>query len=294
MSIAAYDLFTDFGSEMVYVPINRNEFITPFPKRRPKSPALLKDRLSVVEYFKAYGFSVTNRDRLDDYHERAKAQQDTTAFIFDHYVDVRPLLQWLRSQMPSDKKKLKRGCDFSGEFATCNQYQQELIKRLAFEHKGSAISKKISQPEWEYLRGGWLEEYLYRSIRDAVPPGAHVDIGMNIRCEDPQKVQNEFDVVFCYENALYLVECKSLGAIEGNEQHMGGTIRDFLYKMGALRQNFGLTPRAFLATTSEEVLAHNGDLKPDLAKRAGQFSTEILPLLKNRDVKAYFREKVFK
>jgi len=30
-----------------------------------------------------------------------------------------------------------------------------------------------------------------------------------------------------------------------------------------------------------------------LAERGRQFSTEILPLLKNRDVKAYFKEKIF-
>ncbi len=35
MSIAAYEYFKDFSSKMIYVPIPKNEFITPFPKKSP-------------------------------------------------------------------------------------------------------------------------------------------------------------------------------------------------------------------------------------------------------------------
>ena len=294
MSIAAHDFFTDFGSEMVYVPIPKNEFLTPFPKRRPKNPTLLNDRLSVVEYFAAYGFKVINQSKLDGYQEQANARKDLTEFIFAHYQDIRPLLVWFRDQLHSVKAaKLKKGYDLKGKFISACKYQKEMLERLGYQWEEYEISKKVFEPEWDYLRGGWLEEHLFLSVRNAVPQGASADVRLNVRCEDPSKLQNEFDVVFSYENTLFLIECKSLGAAEGNEQHIGGTISDFLYKLGALRRNFGLTPRAFLATTSEDVLDNTGNLKPNLVERGRQFLTEILPLLKNMDVTAYFKEKIF-
>ncbi|MGV8073750.1 MAG: Card1-like endonuclease domain-containing protein [Syntrophobacteraceae bacterium] len=293
MSIAAYDFFTtEFGSRMVYVPIGKNEFVTPYPKRRPQSPTQLEDRLSVIKYLAAYGFKVTNQSQLEQFRLRAESRHDTTRFIFDHYTDIRPLLQWFRDRLHKIKDKdLKKGYDLSDRFISESSRQKELLERLGFSWKGSQIEKKVFKPDWEYLRGGWLEEYLYFCIRDAAPPG--VDVQLNVVCENPKKVRNEFDVVFTHENVLYLVECKSLGAPIGNEQHVGGTIQDFLYKLGALSKNFGLTPRAFLATTSEKVLDKTGNLKSDLIERGKQFSAEIVPLITVRDVGAYFKEKVF-
>ncbi len=296
MSIAAYDFFkSNFGSEMLYVPIPKNEFVTPFPVRRQRAPAFLEERLSVVEYFTAYGFRVINEHNLDMHRRQAEAREDTTNFIFDHYPDIFPLLRFFRDQIRPIEKKLKadRGYPFSGAFTAENERQAGLLERLGFEYRGTEVNRVIFKADWEYLRGGWLEEYLFTCIRDAAPPGVHADILLNVRCKDPQGVENEFDVVFAFENALHLVECKSLEAAEGDEQHIGGTINDFLYKLGALRRHFGLTPRAFLATTSKDVLDGKGGLKKNLVERGRQFSTEIVALKTERDLKGYFRKKVF-
>lgn len=289
MSIGAYDLFKDFGSTMVYIPIPKNEYLIPFPKRRPKEPVPLQTRLSVAEYLSAYGFSVTNRRQLPEQAKRARSRKERTALLFQHYNELMPMLRWIREGvLPQEKSARRKGCDFADRFQVGSDIQHCFLNQLGFRQEGNVFRKWIDKHEWEYLRGGWLEEFLYLTLYDILPD--HADILLNVRCEDPQRTGNEFDVIFTLENALYLVECKSLGAAEGNEQGTGATINAFLYKLGALQRNFGLTPTSFLATTSPDVIGADGLVKPRLVERGNQFRTKIIPLLQITDLPQYLRD----
>lgn len=290
MSIAAYDVFMDFGSEMVYLPIPRNEILTPFPKRRPRQPVAFAERLSVQEYLTAYGFKIGNRSKLEPYQDRCRSRKDVTHFLFAHYQNIQPLLKALGAVIrPLKKHVLKRGYDFKMRFEIENQPQAEFLSMMHFELDGTEIRKTIKEEDWEFLRGGWLEERLFLAVDAALPSGK--DILINVMCEDPFGNRNEFDVLFTLENVLYLIECKSLGAPEGGENDVSASINTFLYKLGALRQNFGLTPRAFLATTSPDILDSRGNVKAHLIERGKQFSTEIIPLLLTNDLEQYFQQR---
>jgi hypothetical protein len=287
MSIASYDFFTDFGSEMIYVPIPRNEYLTPFPKRRSRDPIPLGVRLTVDECLTAYGFSISNAKQLEKAREIAGSRSEATRFLFSRYQELRPLLKWMGDLMrPLKRTQLKKGYDFEGLFDVENEAQRQLLKSFSFRDDGGRVTRKIDEAERDYLRGGWLEERLFLAAREVLPPTS--DVQLNVQCQDPQGNKNEFDILFALDNILHLVECKSLGAAEGTEEQVGGTINDFLYKLGALRQNFGLTPKAFLATTAETVLDKNGDLKTHLTERARQFGTRIIPLLEVPDPESYF------
>ncbi len=288
MSIAAYDLFSSFGSEMVYVPIPRNEFLTPFPKRRPRKPTPLKARLSVTEYLTAYGFTVSNEARLAGYRKEAEAREVMTRFIFQNYEALFPLLKWLGNELrPLKSNQVQKGYDFSGIFQISTDVEAEFLKNLKFDKDGDRFCKRIYKTDWTYLRGGWLEDRLYLAVREALPSSANVEL--NVVCKDPKGNQNEFDVLFTLDNALYLVECKSLSASEGGGEKIG--IPEFLYKLGALRQSFGLTPRAYLATTADSILDKSGQVKSHLIERAGQFSTKLIPLLVMKDIEGFFRNE---
>ncbi|MCK8603009.1 Card1-like endonuclease domain-containing protein [Desulfoferrobacter suflitae] len=288
MAIAAYDVFMDFGSEMVYLPIPKNEILTPFPKRRPRPPVALHERLCVQEYLTAYGFKTTNRNKIEHHKQRCRSRTQLTRHLLAHYRDLHPLLEALGDQVrPLRKSALKRGCEIQMAFECRNHHESEFLSLMGFRHEGQQIGKTIHREEWEYLRGGWLEERLFLAVDEALPHGG--DICLNVMCEDPAGNRNEFDVLFTLDNVLYLVECKSLGRLQDDEKDI---INAFLYKLGALRQNFGLTPKAFLATTSPGVLDEHGNLKQHLAERGRQFSTEIIPLLKTDDLEAYFRERL--
>jgi hypothetical protein len=288
MSIAAFDLFTDFGSQMIYVPISKNQYLTPFPKRRHLAPTALGARLSVAEYLTAYGFSITNRKNLENQKQQATARESTTRHLYANYTAIRPLLNALRSVLPAKKTKaLKRGHELKFNPPPSNAATDEFIAMMAFEPKGSTISKVIHESEWNYLRGGWLEERVFLAMREVLSPEISVELGISYT--DMQGNQNELDVLCACDNVLYLVECKSLGAIEGSEEIMGGTINDFLYKLGVLRQQFGLTPRAFLATTAEEVFDSKGKLEPRILERGRQLRIQVIPLVNTPDLEGYFR-----
>ena len=290
MAIAAFDLFSGYDSIMGYIPIPRNEFLIPFPKKRPKGPVALLDRLSVAEYLTAYGFTITNRTVLKRNKKEAFARDLISEYIFDHYEDVRPLLKSLGDNVRLLKEKqVKKGYVFCGNVASQNDAQEKLLCKLGFQRNGLGITKKINKSEWNFLRGGWLEERLFLALNESLP--RETDIQLAVVSKDPKGNKNEFDIIFTYENVLFLVECKSLDVQEGEGGRSGVTINDFLYKLGALRQNFGLTPRAFLATTSRNIFDESGRIKSHLIERGKQFSTQIIPLLQVKDPVRFFRER---
>lgn len=291
MSIAAFDLFIDFGSQMIYVPIPKNEYLNPFPKRRPHPPTALDECLSVIEYLTAYGFSVRNREVMENQKKLALTREATTRYLYANYAAIRPLLKSLRSILPAKRTKaLHRGYELKLDYARSNAATDEFLAMMGFERQGANTSKTIDESEWTYLRGGWLEERVFLAMREVLSAKASVELGINYT--DLQGNQNELDVLCACNNVLYLVECKSLGAREGDEETMGGTINDFLYKLGALRQQFGLTPKAFLASTAEEILDAKGNPKSHLVDRGRQLGIQIIPLIITPDLEGYFSTEV--
>lgn len=291
MSIAAYDLFNDFGSTMVYVPIHKNEYLIPFPKRRPKQPVPLTERLTVAEYLTSYGVIIENIQDLPAYLKSTMDRRETTRFMYQHYEEIKPLLHWFGEHLrPLKPKVVKKGYNFCQTFSGANEPQLRLLADLGFQKDGDTISKRIQESEWNYLRGGWLEERLFLAVQESLVGITDVQLGLKVK--DAHGNPNEFDVLFTCENVLYLIECKSLEAGQGNASGEGGTVTSFLYKQGTLRQQFGLTPKSFLATTSSSIYDTGGQVKDHLVKRAQQSNSEIIPLLQVPDLESYLQRKI--
>jgi hypothetical protein len=294
MSIAAYDYFQAFGSSMIYVPIPKNEFLTPFPKRRPKAPEALKDRLTVCEYLTAYGFKVANASDLDRKKELAEGRKELTRHIYQNYQELKSFLANLYEAMKTvaeDRKRLKKGLSFKLPFQPPAQ-GQEILREMGFQESAEGwIKKGFHRDDYEYLRGGWLEERLYLALKEVLP--SESDVLLGVQYTNREGTSNELDVLFTLQNRLHLVECKSLDAAEGSEAGGTASLTNFLYKLGALRQEFGLTPVGYLATTSEDSLDKDGQPKESLVKRAKQFNIEMLPLVQIQDLEAWFQDKLF-
>ncbi|MBW2609526.1 MAG: DUF1887 family protein [Deltaproteobacteria bacterium] len=291
MSLAAYEIFKSYGADMVYMPIPKNLY---FRVHRPNDPIPVPIRLSVEAYLTAYNVSIENRKILDELKQEAHDRKHTTYFLFDHYKEIEPLLQQMGRILRSLKRKdVKKGYDFLMNYLPESPVEKNLLGKLGFAYAGGAISKRIDASDWNYLRGGWLEERVFLAI-ESILPGDNSDICLGLHCRINGN-DNEYDVLFTYENILYVVECKSLKAPMGSEkQERGGTINDFLYKLGALRQNFGLTPKGILATTSNNVLDKNGNIKPHLLERGKLFNTQIVPLRQISDLEGWLKEKIMK
>ena len=297
MAIGAYEVFKDYSCQMIYIPIPKNEFIVPHPPKSPAPPIELRFRLNVIEYLTAYGLSVLNEEKAKEQGEKAIKRFRKTAFIYEHYPELKDLLKFmcskLRSLERSTIKKLRKDKVITFESIydqEINEKEKEFLKNLEcniIPKNGSyKISCSLNYDFYRYLTGGWLEEYVYKILYDLKERGI-TDIRIGLHLKSPKGSENEFDVMFTYENALYFVECKSLEQEHDKEQ-------DILYKIGALQTEFGLKVKAFLATQSKEVLDKKGNIKPHLIYRAKQMKTTILPLLQIKDIKSEFEREIFK
>ena len=266
MSIAAYEYFKDYSSKMIYIPIPKNEFITPFPKKNPGKPTPLLLRLSVVYYLAAYGLKVINEAKLEGYKKEARERRDLSEWIVGNYESLKNLLSWFSKNLR--KHRNDKEYYLSGEFSSSNQLEPELLGRLNFSHSTDAISKKLNRSEVRYLTGGWLEEFCFNELSDLIDNGID-DVVIGLKLINKQGRDNEFDVMFTKENALYFIECKSLD-LDFDES------TDALYKIGALQKEFGLRVESLLVTTSRNILK-DGKLRASFAARAEQFRTTIIP-----------------
>jgi len=278
MSIAAYEYFKDFDSKMSYIPLPKNEFITPFPKRAPGKPTPLKTRLKVIEYLTAYGLRVTNEKKLTNYTKESLSRRQLTKCIVLNYEELKNLLIWFSGNLRKyrdEKRYLLRGT-----FEGANKTENELIKKMGFEYKNSVVSKELTRSEIRFLTGGWLEEYCFNELADLIKDGLIDDLVLGLKLRGKDGTDNEFDLMFTRENSLYFIECKSLDQVEDKKT-------DILYKIGALQKEFGLKIKSFLVTTSTSIFK-NGDIRPSVKARAEQFNTKII----HKDELSRFRETI--
>ncbi|HPM11855.1 MAG TPA: DUF1887 family CARF protein [Syntrophorhabdaceae bacterium] len=267
MSIAAYDYFKDYGSKMIYIPINKNEYITPFPKKAQNKPELLGLRVSVSQYLAAYGLKVSNSKNLEKYSKEALERKELSRWIAENYSDIINLLVVLGGALRIHRDDEK---DYlcQAEFENPTRLERELMARMNMHYSGKNLSKLMTRSEIRYITGGWLEEFCFCELHHYLNSGID-DIKTGLKLKNRKGTENEFDVMFTMDNALYFVECKTL-----EQQNLD--YKDILYKIGALQQDFGLRVNSFWVTTSSGIMK-NDELKPAVEARAAQFNTVIVP-----------------
>lgn len=266
MSIAAYEYFKDYKSTMIYIPIPKNEFIIPFPKKSPGKAISLALRLNVVQYLTAYGLDLVNRAKLNGYQEEALTRKVLSEWIVANYDSLNNLLVWFSGNLRSHRDE--RVLNFEGDFRGANKYEVKLFEKLHFRYKGESVSKRLTRSEIRYLTGGWLEEFCFNNISEFMGKGIN-DVVIGLKLRNAQGRDNEFDVMFTRENALYFVECKSLHQHDDKDLNV-------LYKIGALQKEFRLKVKSFLITTSPYILK-NGEIRQSVKARADQFNTDVIP-----------------
>ena len=264
MAIAAYEYFKDYGSRMLYIPIPKNEYLIPFPKRLGAASPL-ETRLSVADYLNAYGCRVNNAAKLNGFREDALKRRDLSVWLVENYRRVKNLLVWFGGALRA--KRDDREFMLEGEFSGANNEELELLHRCGISYEREHVSKLLPKSDIQYLTGGWLEEYCFCQICELLGQGVD-DVVMGCEIRSPQGTANEFDVMFTRGNALYTVECKSLDQHEDKKT-------DSLYKVAALQKEFGLRVGSFFVSTSPHVMK-DGRIRPALAARAEQFNTTVV------------------
>lgn len=266
MSIAVYEYFKDYGSKMIYIPMGKNEFITPFPKKATNTTTTLLLRLSVTEYLSAYGLKVINHKKLNSNHADAQQRKALSEWIVQNYVEIKSVLERFSEKLRKYRDD-KKGYAWTSSYMPKNPHEKELFKKFSFLYENEKYTKQLSQSEIIYLTGGWLEEFCYNHVLSL--KGKGIDDVVNGIIPEAKGRKNEFDVMFTKDNALYTVECKSLDQNDDRRT-------EALYKIAALQKDFGLRVGSFFVSTSPHILK-DGKVRPSIEARADQFKTVVIP-----------------
>jgi len=266
MSIAAYDYFKDYCSQMIYIPVGENYFITPYPKKVVQTPVQLKLRLTVEQYLSAYGLRVVNLTKISENHSNAEKRKDISNWIIKNYDSIKPLLERLGEKLRKHRNE-KKGFQWNSSNIQVRSEEEKFFHMFEFDYINGNYTKHFTQSDIIYITGGWLEEFCYNELLPFKDYGID-DIVIGI-CLEAGGRTNEFDVMFTKDNALYTVECKSLDQNDDRKT-------DALYKIGALQKDFGLRAESFFVSTSPHILS-DGRLRQSVQARAEQFKTTVIP-----------------
>lgn len=129
-----------------------------------------------------------------------------------------------------------------------------LMKKLLLEGHPSrvpvisrATKQEYKDPDKNYLMGTWFELYCYKVFKEAFSLNqSQVACNVKIRRKDSISTyehDNEFDLMFVYENDLYVMECKVYPAKNLKTDKISAP----MYKLASLTKNFGLKCKKYLA-----------------------------------------------
>jgi hypothetical protein len=250
MSIGVYNYFLHRNSEIYYIPIGKNISKKIFPPVQQREFPITY-RTDLITYLISYGIDIINPNEINILSQSEEFTQMFFARNYSINIELRNLF--------NHKKSTKRESCIKSELPNLFKWLEQID--FPFEQKNI-----LSKEETFYLSGGWLEEYTYSKIK-AMLNLSDKNIGLNIKIKR-QKVSNEFDVMFVLDNAIYVLECKT-----------GLTRKDLyeetVYKLAALRKDFGLFVNSYIVTMTEVRSTFWKD-------RAALFNIRLIDNLKDR------------
>ncbi len=267
MAIAALEVFRDIGEKVIigYVPLNKNDFIQIYPRKKPLRVHEISARLSVEEYLSCYGFEIRNKGQIQSSISTAIRRELLSRWILDNYEELKGMLRFLYKNIGNKRNEAQ--VEMLSEFnREPSGVEREFLKRLSFTLENKIIKKILTRDEIIYLTGGWFEEYAFSEIYKMLQRDFIDDVKIGIQVSSISGTDNELDIAFMKNNTFYHIECKTLG--EEEEQFV---VRDEVYKKGAILHQLGKGGNAFICTT------HNS-IKPSLLNRARDYNVIILNL----------------
>jgi hypothetical protein len=236
MTLGIYDFFNDWpNTNFLYKHIKHYYF----QELEKDNRVLIPTKLNTKDYLLAYGISFKDK-------EPNKSENYTNAFyslFLESKIDME-IIENLRIHYRGKKKKHLITAIESAEEETESEKGKripnlgEFLSEIHFPYEED---QKITKSEIDYLTGGWFEEYIYHQVKRKLPE-ADVLLGVNLK-KGSRSNPNDLDVVFCMNDILGVIECKTSLLLDGKYTQL---FNETIYKAGALKQNFGLSVRSYL------------------------------------------------
>lgn len=275
MAIAAYETFKESGQKINigYIPLGRNQFIQIFPENKPLKIDEIKERLNLEEYLCSYGFSIQNKNSLEQIRTNAINRRSTSQWMFENYEQLKGVLGFMYKNLGDKRSKTKHSFSetFDRDFAII---EREMLNKFGFGIKDRLISKDMKKDEIVYLTGGWFEVFVFNDVYNLVQDNILDDAMIGVKIESLTGTSNDLDIAFMKDNRFYHIECKTLG--NETEQNV---IREEVYKKGAISTSLGKCEKMICTTQSQ--------ISESIMKRSQDYGIEILTIeqvkyLKNR------------
>lgn len=208
-ALAAFQsfFFADCGPHIVYCDTSRHRLLQLAPENR-ETP-LADNLLTVRDYLSCYGMPPTNRGTLPTNAPRRAPHLRALADLFIN--DTRLLARWNTALEGQNKQK---------DFANINlpalgrgaEKLAAILEKCGAGQRTQTDNLHVSGEEHLFFcKGGWLEEYVFQTMRELALPGADARINVEVAWEGEgrKETTNEFDVLFTYNNRLHLISCKA-------------------------------------------------------------------------------------
>ena len=257
MSIGAYSFFKERNSVIFYLPIGKNSYQQIFPYQINAREEKFSYRISLKDYFTAYGIKV-------NFYNRTIKSADYTDKLLHYYLTSHfPNSLMRRLRLLRNNKKI-----------SINTEIRTFLSEIDFS---TAENDYLSKSEIQYLTGGWFEEFCYNLIKEKLNLDSS-QIGFNLHISH-NNAQNELDVAFIRDNALNVIECKTV--LINKDRNL---INDTLYKITALRKDFGIFAKSYLFTLDSNLRDKNGVFMEHIANRANVLNIDIIDRIKLKKI----------
>ena len=246
-TLAAYDFFKELGATIYYVTGYKDIYWKLFPNKGQRKLSL-KTKVSLEEYLIAYGF-------LIDKKSQPKFDFETAKSIFNYFIkngiknNSKPL-----DILRNSRKKKNLNID------TLKREEQDILIKFNEDLPIKIINNENNIPKKliKYLSGEWFEELLYyKTKEDLALSDDEIGLGAILKNKD---VINEFDIIFTYNNKLFIIEAKTSVFIQSDDKKHS-LLKDFIYKSEALKNNFGLFANSFIITLDSKEEINNANLE---------------------------------
>lgn len=270
MSIACYEVFKNKENTVLYYqPVNK-----PVQILNSKIPEISKNNIeaniSIKEYLDAYNVAC----KIDNICVKDWNYNQAVLPIVENMTNERSIYLELQNNEYFRKMLKKKGAlefdKIDSEKLSRLQNNPTVEQLVSCSVRFGFGSDKITGKEIKYITGGWFEEYVYQKLKTEKKLDDD-SIALNIRIvNSDDKDKNELDVAYIEGKTnprLNIVECKSFI----DEALQAKLLTDTLYKMQALKKDFGLTVKSYLYTMSvikkESVLSRAKDLDIEIIDR---------------------------
>ncbi len=208
-ALAAFQafFFSRDSGRIIYCDTEHDRLLQLAPKNS-ESP-LARDLITVNDYLACYGLPKSSGGKPPAGSEKRRTHISSLAALL---VRNESLLSKLNSALSSsDSKKQfanihlnvlgKNGEELAGLLEHCGVAERTQSHNIHIPSRGSLF----------FCKGGWLEEFVYWSIKNLSVKG--LDLAMNVKVQwdgaGRKPTENEFDVLFTHRNRLHFISCKA-------------------------------------------------------------------------------------